>query len=204
MTNHKCEAEGIKASDKNYNKKCAGTGDVAWEKFLAATFFFKVDRHQYGGIMTHLCNDYTKVQQTYLEIVHKVQTLLTAWEGGKYPFHGSKEVLSFSNAVNNDDCDKDADEDGDTQAIGGRASRGGVTETRHCYYCKKVGHMKLGFLKLKAERAAKESENSTSGGATKIDKVKDGVDKHAHMMLEDSFRDFNTRAQYKLFFYQVT
>ena len=47
-------------------------------------------------------------------MVQKPQALLTAWEGEKYPVHGSNEGLSFANVVNNDDGDGGDADNGDT------------------------------------------------------------------------------------------
>ena len=49
-----------------------------------------------------------------------------------------------------------------------------------------------------------EAKNATSGGKAKTDEVKDGVDKHAHTMLGDRFRDFNTGDEDFFFLSQVT
>ena len=134
----------------------------------------------------------------------KAQALLTSWEGEKSPVHGSNKEIIFSNVVNNDGGNRVAAVDGDTQARGGRALCGGTIETRHCSYCKKVGHLKPKYLKIKAKQDAEEAKNATSGGAAKIDEVKDGVNNHAHTILSDGFRYFNTGAEDHFLFYQVT
>ena len=100
---------------------------MAWEKFLAAAFLLGV---QYGGMMTQIRNDYAKGEQTYPVRVQKAQALLTAWEGGKAPLHGSNKGIRFSNAVNNNDGNRGAVNGGDTHTSGGRASRGGATKIR--------------------------------------------------------------------------
>ena len=81
--------------------------------------------------MTQLCNDYAKGQQNYPVTVQKPQALLTAWEGEKAQVHGFKEGLSFANVVNDDNDKRSDDGDNNTQASGGRESRGGETEMRH-------------------------------------------------------------------------
>ena len=155
-------------------------------------------------MITQLRNDYAKGQQTYPEMVQKSQALLTAWEGEKYPLHGSNEGLSFSNVVNENNDDRGDSGDTDAQASGGRPSYGGATETRRCYYCKNEGHLKPDCLKLKAKRAAEEAENTADGGATKAVDAKDGAGEHAHTIIVDKFRDFNTGAEDQFFFLQVS
>ena len=78
-----------KTSDTDYNKKLADASKVVREKFLAATFLLGADRRQYRGMSTQLRNGYTKGQHTYPETVQKFQSLSKAWEGKKYPVHGS-------------------------------------------------------------------------------------------------------------------
>ena len=111
--------------------------------------------------------------------------------------------MSFINVMNDFDGDRGASGNGNTQASGSLVSYGGTTETRHCFYCKKSGNLKPDCLKFKVKRAFKEAENVTRGGTSKIDEVEDSVDKHAHTMLDDGFRDFKTRAEDHFFFSQV-
>ena len=63
-TDQECKARGIKKSDTNNDKKRADASEVERKKFLAATFLLGEDRHQYGGMITQLRSDCTKVQQT--------------------------------------------------------------------------------------------------------------------------------------------
>ena len=60
--------------------------------------------------------------------------------------------------------------------------------------------MKNDCLKLKAKRVAEEAENTAAGGKTKVVDTKDGASEHAHKMLIDKFRDFNTGAEDHFFF----
>ena len=112
--------------------------------------------------------------------------------------HGSSEGLSFANVVN------DYGGDGDSQASGMRPSRGGATETRRCYYCKKEGHLKYDCLKLKAKQAAEEAKNMAEGGATKEVDTKDGAGEHVNTIIVDEFWGFNNRVEDHFFFSQVS
>ena len=64
--------------------------------------------------------------------MQKAQDLLTAWDGEKSPVHGSYEEMRFANVVNDNNGDRGAADEGNTQASDGRASHSGATETRWC------------------------------------------------------------------------
>ena len=77
-------------------------------------------------------------------------------------------------------------------------------QQNHCYYCKRLGHLKPGCLKLKANQSAKEANKATGGGEVETSDVKYGVNNNAHTILADSFRYFNIRDEDHFFFSQVT
>ena len=64
--------------------------------------------------------------------------------------------------------------------------------------------MKPDCLKIKANLADEEAENTAARGATKAVDAKDGAGKHARIMLVDEFRDFNTGSEDHFFFSQVS
>ena len=64
--------------------------------------------------------------------------------------------------------------------------------------------MKPDFLKLKAKQADGEAENMADGGATKAVGAKDGAGEHAHTMLVNESREFNTGAEDHCFFLRVS
>ena len=68
--------------------------------------------------MTQLSNNYSEGQQTYPVTEQKAQTVLTVWEGGEIPVHGSIYGLTFVNVVNNNG--------GNGESAGGKSHRKAV------------------------------------------------------------------------------
>ena len=118
-TDRECKSNGITTTDENYNKKRAGEKYVTQEKFLAALILLGADRHQYGGIMNQLCNNYYKGQHKYPATVQNAQALLTAREGERAPVHGSNDRTSFAKVVSGENVDRGTAGNGDAQEIGG-------------------------------------------------------------------------------------
>ena len=81
-------------------------------------------------MMTQLINDYAKGKRKYPPMVQTLQALMTEWERGKIPVHGSNDGLTFTNVVNDDDGNRDATCGGGTHESGGRGARDGAPETR--------------------------------------------------------------------------
>ena len=87
--------------------------------------------------MTQLSNNYSEGQQTYPVTEQKAQTVLTVWEGGEIPVHGSIYGLTFVNVVNNNGGNGEYAGGNITQESGGQAVSSGTLGTCCCYYCKK-------------------------------------------------------------------
>ena len=56
---------------------------------------------------------------------------------------------------------------------------------------------------MKAKQTAKEANNAESGGAGNTDNGKVSMDEHAHTMLVNAFKNFNTGSEEHLFFSQM-